>query len=175
VGTNDQNLISEAHKLTLEDRKKGGRSKSIAKRLRDRKYCSSNCPLWDGCFLKSIAHQKEQRVNGKAICLLKTSTLRSQDRVNRVLKEGKAGLVLELQENLLRLSHEVDLHPEIDTIKDYLKEIREAIGIIHGTKSQIEANVSGGLTYDSFITALKGGKNDKDTKSSTDTDKPAQN
>ena len=46
---NPENLKGKEHKLTKEEMRRGGQSKSILKSIVKRRNCSKDCPLFDRC------------------------------------------------------------------------------------------------------------------------------
>ena len=86
----------KAHKLTKEDRSKGGKrvteKKRIANSLRRRKYCNEKCMFWKFCPFKYQSFS----VN-KGECFLKTLPLQMQHQLTKMLtEEGMRDILKEI-------------------------------------------------------------------------------
>jgi len=51
---NPENLKGKEHKLTKEEMRRGGRSKSILKSIVKRRKCNKDCPLFDRCPFATV-------------------------------------------------------------------------------------------------------------------------
>ncbi len=75
--------------LTKEDRIKGGKKKSkrktLANRLKPRKYCNTKCPMYP-CFL-----QDQTLLNPKKECILKQLPEESQRGIRQLFLQGQEG------------------------------------------------------------------------------------
>lgn len=174
---NEQNLrnIQLTHEEAVEVGRKGGKVRSIAKKLASRVNCNNTCPLWTTCWAKPIAHDRldkeieEAKEKGipekelkklKAKCALKDLPKSMIERTTRLIKEGEHGFNQEIIEQTIRYGNSAMVLAGDDPTKEilvrgaYLNQLRESKKAIFGTKQKIEGMVATlNLTAEQFATA----------------------
>ena len=163
---NEGNLMP----MTREKQVRGGRSRSLTKKLINRQFCNRKCPIYNQCRYKHISkarHLKEVKdameagVSDKIIkkmkprCLLKTISSTQQERILRFTLEGEEGINKDLIDSVSKLSELIMKKPKPGDIKSYLYEVRELKKAIYGERKKIESKIEGKLTAELFATAYK--------------------
>lgn len=129
---NEENLKpgGEAHKLTDEERSRGGKKGKIAKSLAQRKYCRSSCPIYPCPFVSMSEAFKDKEDRDKAPCALKQLSYDIQRHTINLLKEGREGAVKEYANLIVDLftKSEVDNTWEkkvelVDKLSKFVKDV----------------------------------------------------
>jgi len=131
---NPQNLKGHEHPLTLEDRRKGGQSRSLLKKLNRRKHCSPRCPLFDRCPFASMGLKYN-------ICYLNNNEYPTLKRNVIKLLEGNQDEFYEIVSTII-----ADMLRIIETEDDFninsKKKVVECLEKLHnmkyGTKNKLE-------------------------------------
>ena len=154
--------------------RKGGRSRSIAKKLIHRKFCNSSCPLWLTCWAKHVSEtvaKKEEEETGtyKPRCALKELPSQTVERTVRLIKEGENGFHQEMIEQLVRFGNDIGVSPSVTAREKYLFQLREVLKVIYGDKRRFEGKIDTNvLTAEHFAVAYneskKEGENEDETK-----------
>jgi len=146
------------HKLTREDRSKGGKTvtktKRLANSLKARKYCNKDCPLWP-CTFQPLS---EKKYDGK--CALKEMPARIQSRYIDLISKGKEGI----KKHIVELLNDMWMESNNASFKDKYHLIRSAndfIKTFYGQKLDmsgeigINANVRKVVTVNEIREALE--------------------
>ncbi len=173
---NEQNLRKTTPEQAREMGKKGGQAKSLAKKLINRKYCNSRCPLFVNCWAKHVSYTLYEKVVAKAVkkkwpekeinkiqveCALKKLPTSVIEGAKRIILDGEEGFNNEMMEQVMRLKSDLakpDAPPRFR--ERYLHQLRETKKSIFGDKSRIETN-KGELTAEDFAKAYEEHKADQ--------------
>lgn len=117
------------HQLTIEEKRRGGKSKSPLKafhnQLRHLRRCSSRCRIYPCFFASSIFNEGKE-------CLLKKQPTNIQKRLIESLFSGEKGFNSLILETVLQLSAKIDEHPTVRNLIAYLialTKVKEAVFI----------------------------------------------
>lgn len=133
--------------LTPEDNAKGGAVvsplKILANSVRNRKFCSLECPFADMCPLLPISLSKEETIhlqNGKTRqpCKLKDAPPGVQRRIRNMFLNGEEGLIVEIQSALFVAGTNLGSDPkERIAYADALGRLHKTI---YGEKSKVSSS-----------------------------------
>jgi len=143
------------HKLTKEEKSKGGKASTIAKKLAHRKKCDETCPLFDRCPLASFG----MRYN---TCYLNKDNPTLRKNVLKLLngdEEDFFDIMNNIVSDMLRIIITED-DGNIRTKKLVVDALRDFYNMKFGTKSKIEH--SGKIDIELFKKYLQ--TNDKNEK-----------
>lgn len=137
---------------------KGGKSSSLAKKMINRKFCTSSCPLWNTCWAKHTAHTLYDEAVAKAYrdgwdkkeirklkpeCVLKKLPSQVIQRSKRFIVDGEEGFNAEMTEIINRYADKIMLNPTAKDFEKYMRELRETKKAIYGDRSRIDATSKG--------------------------------
>jgi len=126
--------------LTRADSTKGGKQKSerktIANRLKGRKYCNKSCVLWE-CPYAPLSFSKE--LNGK--CALKQMPYTVQRKIVRLYLNGEKGIIEELREVLAEICQKVASGEDANLLRGYYRDVQDYIKIVYGEKTRLAADI----------------------------------
>ena len=143
--------------------KKGGQARTLAKKMINRKFCTSTCPLFNNCWAKHISHSlkdkaiekaKEEGVSEKEIkkikplCALKKMPSQVIEGTKRIILGGEEGFNQEMMEQVMKLKNDIIINASPRDRERYLHQLRETKKSIYGDKSRIE-----GIPKNNIITA----------------------
>ena len=171
---NNSNLIP-MNRMTEEQQRelarKGGSTRSLAKKLAQRKYCNAKCPIYPTCWAKHISLSKasdeseNQKKMVRPMCNLKEWPSRIQEHTITLLQRGEEGFNDIMMDTLLRLSVEIADKKNVPNLSKYLYELRETKKAIYGDKRRIEGSLKTGPTAEDFAEAYEASlKEHKDEK-----------
>ena len=127
-------------KLTRADARLAGKKKSerktIANRLKGRKYCNKGCVLWE-CPYASLS--LSDQFNGK--CALKCLPYSVQKRIIRLYIKGERGVIEELREILARIAEKVSIGEDPQPLRGYYRDIQDYIKIVYGEKKRLAGTI----------------------------------
>jgi len=131
----------QPHKLTREERSRGGKKmtekKRIALAFNRRKYCSEKCPFWDYCPFK---YQSFSSNDGQ--CALKTLPLQLQHNIVKMLNERG-------MRDILKEIYSIEYAKKISNDRKrerLLKQGMELYKTLYGDKRQVD--VKGDMNID---------------------------
>jgi len=177
---------SKLRKLTTQQAReigsKGGRVRSLAKKLINRKFCNYGCPLYTNCWAKHTSHALHEKAVAKAIkegwkekeiqaikieCSLKKMPSQVIEGTKRIILDGEEGFNNEMMEQIMRLKNDIligNVGPK--SRERYMYQLRETKKSIFGDKSRLEANVNQDtITADDFAIAYdEHKKNEKEAE-----------
>ena len=128
--------------------RKGGKTKTIAKALINRKKCEIKCPLFDKCNVKYLS---EKQFEGQ--CALKQLPQKIQQRSINAIIKGKEGINNILIELLLEMSIKSDAG-QIRTQELFDKWIKY-YEVIHKTNPIIEINDEKAINFNDFRAVIQ--------------------
>lgn len=144
----------------------GGKAKTLAKKMINRKYCNSKCPLFNTCWAKHTSYSLYERAIEKAkeekwdideikklkiICALKSLPSQVIEGATRIIQDGEEGFNSEMMEQIMRLKYDIMIGKvTIRNRERYLYQLRETKKSIYGDKSRIEGINKEGLTAEDF-------------------------
>lgn len=157
---------------------KGGRSRSLAKRMIHIKFCTSKCPLFNNCWAKHTSHTIHEKAiekaekdnmpekeikNLKPNCALKTLPTQVIEGAKRIILDGEAGFNNEMMEQIMRLKNDLMIGNVTPRDRErYLLQLRDTKKSIYGDKSRIEGSIDKNvITADDFAEAYEISKNKK--------------
>lgn len=166
---------------------KGGKSRSLAKKLANRTLCNSSCPIWVLCWAKPVAQSrlekereeaKKKGIKGKELgkirakCALKEYPPRTIERAAQILTKGEPGFEQEIMTTMLRLGNDLDLDRSAKAKERYLYQLRENKKSIFGDKKRIQADIkTTGLTADD-LADIYGEVEDEDGETEEEQEEP---
>lgn len=149
--------------------RKGGLSRSLAKKMINRQFCTSTCPMFSNCWAKHTAHSlyetvvkkaeedgwSEKSINSlKPECALKNLPTQVIEGSKRIILDGEAGFNNEMMEQVMRLKNDLLISNMSPRDRErYLFQLRETKKSIYGDKSRIESDLKGVLTAEDFAVA----------------------
>lgn len=141
-------LIPEVHKLTKEEKSKGGKKRTFKKKMINRKLCNTKCEIYYKCPVMAISQKKGIEEKHKPICELKNMPMRMQERVINLLNRGEDGLINEMKSIIL----EIGIY-DTTTLKGkeiYTNKLKDLYEIIFGKKSRMEmsGSINTGVSVD---------------------------
>lgn len=158
---------------------KGGKSKSLAKTLINRKFCNSGCRMFNNCWAKHTSYSILEKVKQqakedvwheddikklKAACALKELPSQVIEGAKRIILGGEEGFNNEMMEQVMRLKNDIiigDVTPK--SRERYLYQLREVKKSIFGDKNRFEGlpdrNV---ISAEDFVNAYKISKKKKE-------------
>ena len=160
---------------------KGGRSKSLAKKMINRKNCAKGCPLFSNCWAKHISHSLHETAIEKAEeegwpeedirklkpqCALKSLPSQVIEATKRIIIDGEAGFNNEMMEQIMRYKNDIIIGVVTPRLREkYLYQLRETKKSIYGDKNRIEGLPKEKvLTADDFAEAYEISKKKKEEK-----------
>ncbi len=163
---------------------KGGRARTLAKKLINRKFCNSKCPLFNNCWAKHTAynlHEKavkqaekdgwpEEKIKKlKPECALRNLPTQIIEGAKRIIIDGETGFNNEMMEQIMRYKNDIMIGNITPREREkYLYQLRETKKSIYGDKSRIEGlPKEKSLTPDDFAEAYeisKKKRNEQKTK-----------
>ena len=115
---------------------KGGKTitekRRLAQSLAKRKYCSTECRIFEKCPFKAIAFQDPDK-----ICALKKLPDRVRRRFQRLFIDGEEGLIDEIKELLYEFSLEIDNEEDKKIKLAYLDRLLKFYQIVYGAKMKL--------------------------------------
>lgn len=155
-------MSSNLRKITSEQARKigskGGSASTLAKKMINRKFCTSSCPLYNTCWAKHTAHSlydkaveeaerqgwdKKEIRRLKPECALKRLPSQAIQRAQRFIVDGEDGFNQEIMETLNRLGDKLMLNPTSKDLERYMKELRETKKALYGDKSRVDHTTKG--------------------------------
>ncbi len=160
---------------------KGGRSKSLAKKLINRKNCAKGCPLFSNCWAKHTSHNLHEKAIEQAEkdnwpeeeirklkpqCALKNLPTQIIEGAKRIIIGGELGFNNEMMEQIMRYKNDIMIGNITPREREkYLYQLRETKKSIYGDKSRIEGiSKEKSLTADDFAEAYEISKKKKEEK-----------
>jgi len=150
---------TNSHKLTDEDRKKGGKKKTPAKRIANRMNaivnCSQKCPIWPCSF------QPASKKKFKGKCALKHMPPRVQKRTMDIMTKGSEGLKQHLTALVNDMMSDAELSGNFKDKFFMIKAGTELAKTFYGTKlnvtgdMNVNANVSGTISIEEVRKAME--------------------
>ena len=122
---------------------KGGQSRSMAKKLARRKYCSPRCPYFEDCLYAPTAYSENNRDNrGKYPCLFRQMPAKVQKFHLRCTdgEEGFDNMLRDLQKELMEMEL---VNPSKTGKASLMHQIRENKKAIFGDKRRYEGSIAG--------------------------------
>ena len=151
---------------------KGGRSRSLAKKLINRKFCLSSCPLFNNCWAKHTSHSLHEKAIKQADqnkwpeeeirklkpqCALKNLPTQVIEAAKLIILDGESGFNNEMMEQIMRYKNDIMIGKiTLREREKYLYQLRETKKSIYGDKSRIEGlPKEKSLTADDFAEAYE--------------------
>ena len=164
---------------------KGGKSRSLAKKLINRKFCISSCPMFSNCWAKHTSYSLCEKAIEKATkdnwpeadikklkpeCALKNLPSQVIEGAKRIIIDGEEGFNNEMMEQIMRYKNDLMIGVITTKLRErYLHQLRETKKSIYGDKSRIEGTIDKNvITADDFAEAYNISKKKKEDK-----DKPS--
>ena len=177
---NNKNLPTLTSKRAQEIGSIGGKKQTIAQKMLNRKYCNTQCPIYEQCRYKHISHANHEaeldnaRAKGikkqsqlrkiKKKCALKQIPFSQQERILRFTLEGEEGIHRDLIDTVSRLADLVEQDPSPFNLRSYAKQLTEMHKCIYGDKHKIESKVEGAVSADDFADAYADFKKNEKVK-----------
>ena len=153
-----------AHKLTREDRVKGGQSKSakklLVKGLELRKYCNDSCPLYRDCWAKPLSFTEKYTQGTKRLCALKGFSSDKQRRTIDLYLNEEKGLHSIMKDLMIRLLNNTSFKDNKE-MRLTLRDMKILCDTFYGQKQRTQ--IKGELSLvDQFIRAVQENDEEED-------------
>jgi len=137
------------HELTLEDRRKGGRTRTLRRRITDdlklRKYCTKTCPIFNRCWARELVFYDKKYLapNGRYYCALKSFSERLQTMTIDALVKEEDGLIMTMKALLARLFSLINFASKEDLIM-LIHQVGYVMDKVYGQKhkAKIQSELS---------------------------------
>ena len=136
--------FSKRHKLTKKNNSNGGKKKSLDKKIgNNRKYCTSDCPIYDTCFLMPLSTKYGVCYRKKYPGLSKLDKL-----FNGEEKELFDITKDQIAKAITTIETEDDINSKLRL--EVVKSLRTLHDMMYGTKQHIKAEHSGKVNIEYF-------------------------
>ena len=148
-----------AHKLTQEDRSKGGKTRTLRRSMSDqlkvRKYCNETCPIFERCWARELVYLKAEYQEGtKYLCaLVKGFSRRLQDATINLFMKGEDGMKELMKGFLMRIITKSRLDNPAE-MRLLIKDTGYIMDKLYGSKNRTEHTGSVNIVQE-FMEAVR--------------------